>query len=98
MSEQNRYQIASNYKSCETEEWEGWKHSDWWETADNWQDAIRDWLIMSWAAVEYKVVAETPSEDGQSGITEIQFVDPPRDFWAGAKIQATPQRTDRLPN
>ena len=89
MSEQNNYRIALNHKSRETEEWEGWKNSDYWrETADTWQDAIRECLDDTAEEEEYTVVAETPSEDGQSGIIEIQFYQP-SDFYAGVKIKAT---------
>ena len=100
MAEQNRYQISVNYKSSETEEWAGWRYSDWvgdWrETGENWQDAIQEWLDWVWTAVEYTVVAETPSGDGKSGIIEIEFGS--TNFWTGLKIQATPQRTDLSPS
>ena len=93
MSEQNNYWIAWNYKSRETKEWSGWKNSAyWWETADNWQDAIQECIDDALAAAEYTVVAETPSGGGQSGIIEIEFG--PTNVWAGVKIKATPQRTD----
>ena len=85
MSEQNRYQISVN-RQYEAEGWEGWIEDDV-LSADNWQDAIQGWLDWVWPAVEYTVVAETPSENSKSGITEIQFA--PKIFWAGAKIQAT---------
>ena len=93
MSAQNRYRISVNYKSSETEKWAGWRNSDWvgdwWETADNWQDAIQDWLDhLAWTAREYTVVAESPSEGSKSGIIEIQF-DPPKRFWLGVKVKAT---------
>ena len=87
MSEQNRYRIAINYKDRETEEWAGWRDKHFWrKTADNWQDAIQECIDYAGPA-EYTVVAETPSEDGKSGIIEIDFG--PTDFWAGLKIKAT---------
>ena len=92
MSAQNRYRTTFNYKSRETEEWAGWKNSAyWWETADNWQDAIQEWIDYACGAApdEYTVVSETPSEGGKSGIIEIQF-DPPHRFLEVAKIKATP--------
>ena len=85
MSEQNRYRTTFNYKSSETEEWEGWRDTDWLKAADDWRDAIQGWLDRVWAAGGYTVVAETPSEGGRSGIIEIQF-DPPG---GAAKIKAT---------
>ena len=93
MSEQNNYRIALNYKRRETEEWSGWVESGWWKTADNWQDAIQECLDDIGVPAEYTVVAETPSEDGKSGIIEIEF--DPTDYWVGLKMQATPQRADR---
>ena len=89
MSEQNRYRKSFNYKRSETEEWEGWIDSDWLKPADNWQDAIQDWLAQAWPEGKYTVVAETPSEDGRSGIIEIQHN--PSAIFPGAaeKIQAT---------
>ena len=88
MSEQNRYRIALNRKTRETEEWEGWKNRDYWrETADNWQDAIQEWLDIFWTAGRYTVISETPSEDGRSGINEIQF-DAPY-YYVSAKVKAT---------
>ena len=88
MSEQNSYRKTVNYKTRETEEWEGWRDTDWLKPADDWQDAIHDWLSRAWPTGDYTVVAETPSGDGRSGIIEIQFG--PKNFWAGVKIQATP--------
>ena len=92
MSEQNRFRQSINYKRRETEEWSGWRDSYYGaeyygaETADTWQDAIQTWLDR-WHP--YKVVAETPSEDGKSGILEIQF-DPLESFTLlGLKIKAT---------
>ena len=85
MSEQNRYRTTFNYKSRETEEWTGWIEYGARVRADTWQDAIQEWLDSGWAAADYTVVAETPSEDGRSGIIEIQF-DTPQYFRAGAKI------------
>ena len=97
MSEQNNYWIALKHKRREAEEWESWRNSDyWWETADNWQDAIQECLADIAPAAEYTVVAETPSEDGKSGIIEIQFG--PTNVCAGMKIKATPQTTDRSPS
>ena len=87
MAEQNRYRASLNYKRSETDEWSGWRNTNGWDIADTWQDAIQAWLDYAWSG-EYTVVAETPSEDGRSGIIEIQF-DPPRDFYAGLKIKAT---------
>ena len=91
MSEQNRYQISFNYKSSETEEWTGWRGSGWLETADTWQDAIRNMLLdEGYAEVgAYQVVSETPSEDGKSGILEIQFNPPFAVAVAAEKIKAT---------
>ena len=86
MSEQNNYRIVCDYKSRETEEWTGWGKS-WLETADNWQDAIHQWLDRGWVAGDYTVGAATPSEGGKSGIIEIQFGTP--GFRVGAKIKAT---------
>ena len=96
MSAQNRYQIARNYKSRETEEWVGWRDNYYGpmaeyygaEPACTWRDAIQGWLDRGWASGCYTVVSETPSEDGQSGTIEIQF-NPPRRFCLGVKIKAT---------
>ena len=89
MSEQNRYQIERNIKTA-TGNWVGWLGDVLGETADTWQDAIHKWLDRDvWTVGEYTVISETPSEDGKSGIIEIQFVDPPTSFWEGAKIKAT---------
>ena len=87
MSEQNRYQISHNYQN-EREGWAGWIEYEV-LSADNWQDAIHEWLDLVWGTGGvYTVVAENPSEDSRSGITEIQF-DPPKRFWLGVKIKAT---------
>ena len=90
MSEQNKYQITLNYKRRETGEWEGWGESGWFvDTADNWQDAIHGWLSdVVWIDDECQVAAETPAEDGKSGIIEIQC-DTPKHFWMEMKIKAT---------
>ena len=88
MSEQNNYRIAWNYKSRETEEWTRWRDNHWSAAADNWKDAIQEWIDDAWTAEEYTVVSETPSEDSRSGIIEIQF-DPPQPFCVGVKIKAT---------
>ena len=89
MSEQNNYRIVPNYKDRETEEWTGWRNPTPWRVrSDTWQDAIQEWLDSGWPTAVYTVGAETPSEDSQSGIIEIQF-DPPRDFLVGVKIKAT---------
>ena len=96
MSEQNNYRIALKHKRREAEEWAGWRNSVRLLTsADNWQDAIQECLDDIAPAVEYTVVSENPSEDGKSGIIEIQFG--PTNVCAGMKIKATPQKTDRSP-
>ena len=86
MSEQNRYRIERNWKKA-TGEWRVWEKS-WVEKADTWQDAIQEWIDYDWAAEEYTVVSETPSEDGKSGIIEIQLV-PAGIYLVGAKLEAT---------
>ena len=84
MSEQNSYRIERNYKKA-TGEWRGWGKSVV-ATVDTWQEATQWWLGQFWAAEEYTVVSENPSEDSRSGIIEIQF-DPPRDLgWLGVRL------------
>ena len=93
MSAQNRYRIASNFKSRETEEWTGWlatyygEDGSGVERADTWQDAIQKWLDRILEAEEYTVVSESKVTD-RSGIIEIQY-DTPWGGYAGAKIRAT---------
>ena len=68
MSEQNRYRIAINYKDRETEEWAGWRDKHFWrKAADNWQDAIQEWIDYDWAAEEYTVVSEPMVYRGSIG-------------------------------
>ena len=84
MSEQNRYRMSHEYKDG------GWIDRDdvgvW--AGDTWLGATQEWIDRYWPSEEYTVVSETPSEDGRSGILEIQFDTPPR-FWLGVKIKAT---------
>ena len=93
MSAQNRYRASFNYKRSETEGWLGWRDShygaEYSYPADSWRDAILEWLDRAWPAGDYTVVAETPSEDGRSGIIEIQH--DPSSVFAGEveKIKAT---------
>ena len=94
MSAQNGYKIARNHKSKNG--WFGWiTNSAVWQ-GSNWQEAIQNWLDEHWVedvSGGYQVVSETPSEDGRSGIIEMQL-DPPG-FWVGAKIKATLIKDDR---
>ena len=92
MPAQKRYRIDRNYKRRETGEWTGWAGPTallfglW---ADTWQGAIKKWIARDWAAEEYTVVSETPSEDDKSGIIEIQLDTPLSVKWVGAKFEAT---------
>ena len=89
MSEQNRYLLVRNLllrNYTGEQEWRGWGKS-WWETADTWQDAIQNGRDRAWTGEDYTVVAETPLEDGRSGIIEIQF-GPPNFTLLGMKIKA----------
>ena len=79
MAKQNRYQISRSDNECP--EWN--ISSDVW-SGDTWQDAIQQWLKNDRIkATTYQVASETPSEDGRSGITEIQFY--PADFFVDVR-------------
>ena len=74
MSEQNRYRIDGTYRYQDGYT-EGWQACGVWP-GDTWQDAIQK-LLEYWYKnidVSYQVVSEKPSEDGRSGIMEIQHV------------------------
>ena len=90
MSEQKRYRIERQYKR--EAGWSGWIDDDIVLPGGKWQDATQKWLNELWYGL-YTVVAETPSEDGQSGIIEIQF-NQQEGFWFGTKIKATPIEDD----
>ena len=81
MSGKNRYQIQCDYQH-KTGDWEALEATEPWYW-DTWQDAIHNWLTSS-----YEVLSETPSEDGRSGIIEIQL-DPSVYYYKGAKVTAT---------
>ena len=87
MSEQNRYRIASCYRTKQGAE-SGWIRSFGAWSGATWQDAIRKRLDDIEGIVgSYQVVSETPSEDGRSGVIETQF--DPTDWWVGAQMKAT---------
>ena len=88
MSEQNRYQIEQNFQR-RTGEWGGWTKALSWKNEDTWQDTIHQWIddMLFWWRDQYTVVSEKPSEDGRSGIIEIQVDLPNRRL--AAKIKAT---------
>ena len=85
MPTKNRYQITCNYQH-KTRGWEGWVKFDV-IPAEDWQNAIQEWLDLFWATGRYTVISETLSEDDRSGINEIQF-DAPY-YYVSAKVKAT---------
>ena len=85
MPEQNRYQMSCKYQH-DGGLWKGWIEDEV-LSADNWQDAIQEWIDRVWPAGYYTVVAETPSEDGKSGIIVAQF--DPLIALVGSKVKAT---------
>ena len=70
MLKQNSYRIVCDYKRHA--EWSGWIDNDSVRTGYNWQDAIQKLLDDRLISDAYKVVSETPLEDGRSGIIEIR--------------------------
>ena len=79
----NIYKISYDYTDCDYADEVGW-HEVGVGYGNTWQDAIKNWL---WDT-SYKVISETPSEDGRSGIMEIHQTPPPEVFgWN--QVQAT---------
>ena len=83
MSEQNRYQIECNYKHHG--QWEGWLAVGVCP-GDTWKDASRIWIDER-LGTHRAGRSETPSEDGRSGIIEIQLY--PSGSYMAAKVKAT---------